>query len=248
MFDDQKVMQNMLQTIEQAITASRAELDSWLEYAYADLKDQKYYGEMDASYPDWHKAESVTGCLFDQKLVTKLSQESIDSVLFFISRNNECGRIIAWLANAPDRSWCGNLNLDDFLFLCEHALLKPDDDCDYQLVSCFKKLDQLDNYTFYLLERFFAKNTSYTRRLVLHTFAYFNRPETVETAKTLWETDDCEFAKLSCLYALKKFPFAKNIFNKYFQEYQARFEIDAEDYRQTHYTELSKDTDEEYES
>jgi hypothetical protein len=75
--------------------------------------------------------------------------------------------------------------------------------------------------------------------MALHAFEHFALPQTVDLAKVLWETDSCEFAKLSCLYALKAFPDALPLFHGYLQEYKQTFDIDAQNYRQSHMRQLT---------
>ena len=229
----------LTQTIEGEIARERADLDAWLAESYAGREDQRYYGENDASYDDWGRIDSVVGRVFDQALTQRLSKASVDSVLFFISRSNEIGRMIAWLSKGPPFSWCGDLSHPDFLFLSEQALLRPDDDCDYQLASCFRKCDSLGHREIDILQGFFRKRDSYTRRTVLHAFEHFGLPQVVDLATTLWQSDDCEFAKLSCLHALKNVPDARHTFDAYLQEYRSTFDVDAADYRRSHMRQLT---------
>ena len=232
-------MTPMLRTIEIDIARERAGLDAWLAESYAGVENPRYYGEWDGGYEGWGRIESLVGRVFDEALTQRLNQASVESVLFFISRSNEIGRLIAWLSEGPRFSGCGNLSYPDFLFLSEQALVRPDDDCDYQLASCYRKCESLGDREIDILQRFFQKRGSYTRRRVLHVFEHFGLPQVVDLATTLWQTDDCEFAKLSCLHALKTVPEARQIFDAYLQEYRNTFDIDAEDYRQSHMRELT---------
>lgn len=222
--------------IEDQIAEMRADLNEWLDNAYAGTEDRCYHGEMDAGYVNWGAIESIAGYVFDRGLIQRLSATSVDSMLFFISRSDECGRIIAWLAprTGTPFSWCGNLSYPNFLFLSAQALARADDYCDYQLAACFRKRESLDDRAIDLLGRFFQKRDSYTRRMTLHAFEHFAHPQAIDLAETLWETDDCEFAKLSCLHALKVFPQAKPQFDRYVQEYKKTYDVNAEDYRRSH--------------
>jgi hypothetical protein len=137
-------------------------------------------------------------------------------------------------------SGCGNLSYPDFLFLCEQAIARPDDYCDFQFAACYGKLESLGEREIDVLQRFFQKRDSYTRRTVLHVFQQFGLPQVVDLATTLWQTDNCEFAKLSCLHALKTVPTARHIFDAYLQEYQTTFDINAQEYRQSHIRQLTE--------
>lgn len=229
-----------LRRIEIEFAHRRTDLDAWLADAYGGMEDRRYSGERDACYDKWRAIESLVGVIFDRRLTQQLSQGSIDSLLFFISRSDECAQIIAWLASTTGTpfSCCGNLTYPDFLFLCEHALARTDDYCDYQLVACFPKCESLDDRAIGVLQRFFDKADSYTRRRVLSAFEHFALPQTPTLAAKLWQSDNCEFAKLSCLHALKKFPEAKTLFDMCLQEYQNAFDVEAEEYRRSHMRQL----------
>jgi hypothetical protein len=230
------VMSPTLNTIEYDIARERAELDAWLGDTYAGTNNERYHGEIDIDYDNWRAIESIAGSVFNYQLTQQLSKVSIDSLLFFISRSDECGRIIAWLSpkTGSPFSWCGNLSYSDFLFLSEQALDRDDDYCDYQLAACYRKCELLDDRAIDILKRFFHKHDLYTRRMSLHAFEHFALPQTVDLAKILWKTDECEFSKLSCLYALKAFPHARPLFNAYLHEYKNTFDINAEEYRRSH--------------
>ena len=195
---------------------------------------------MDASYRGWPSIEAIVGAVFDQNLTQQLSKSSLDALLFFISRSDECGRIIAWLSTMTGSSFsvCGDLSYQDFVFLSEQALAYEDDYCDYQLAASFRKCESLDERAISILNQFFRKQESYTRQTVIHVFQHFGLPETIELAIELWRTDDCEFAKLSCLHALKHFPNAKPVFDGYLKEYQNMYDVHSEDDRLSHMRQL----------
>jgi hypothetical protein len=234
-------MMSSIESIEQDITHYRRDLDRWLMNAYTGMEEQKYCGEMDASYPKWADIESITSSIFDNRLVQQLNRSSLDAMLFFIARSDELGRIIAWLApkKGTPFSWCGDLLYPDFLFLCEQALIRDEDYSDYQLAACFQKCESLDGCAISILERFFNRNDSYTRRLALDVLGYFTLPQAVDLAIKLWQTDDCEFAKLSCLYTLKRFANDRELFDTYLREYQNLFDVTAKNYRQSHIQQLT---------
>ena len=222
---------------ETEISDQHKRLADWLADAYSRQPDLPKNGEFEAGYPYWGAIETIVGRVFDQQVVRQLSAASVRSLLFFVSRSDECGCIIAWLR--PERgapfSNIGNLTYDDFVFLCEKALAEPDDFCDYQLVTCFQKLAFLSEQEEGLLERFFClKTDSYTRRMVVHAFAKFSNRKAIPLIEQLWSTDDCEFAKLSCLCSLEPFPEARALLSDYLKQYQDDFPIADEDYRRTH--------------
>ncbi|WP_339613163.1 hypothetical protein [uncultured Rubinisphaera sp.] len=227
-------MQTQTETV---ISDQRKQLDAWLADSYSRQPDLPKNGELEAGYPNWGEIETVVSRVFNQQSVRQLSAASVRSLLFFISRSDECGCIIAWLRPETDTPFSdiGNLTYDDFAFLCEEALSEPDDFCDYQLVTCFQKLAVLSDHDEDLLERFFYKKMdSYTRRMVIYAFAKFRYRKAIPLIKQLWSTDDCEFAKLSCLYSLEPFPEARDLLSRYLKEYQDRFPIADEEYRRTH--------------
>ncbi len=222
---------------ENQISEQRQRLNAWLSDAYSRHPFVAKNGELEAGYPYWGEIETLVGRIFDEQVVRQLSPASVASLLFFISRSDECGRIIAWLRpfTGTPFSNIGNLTYDDFVFLCEKAISDPDDFCDYQLVTCFQKLAVLNANDEKLLEDFFSTKTdSYTRRMVVHAFAKFRHRNAVPLIQQLWSTDECEFAKLSCLYSLEPFIEARTLLNGYLKEYQDRFPVGEEDYRRAH--------------
>lgn len=153
-------MTRSLEEMEEAIARERRVLDEWLYLTYAEMENEKYHPEIDASYENWVDINSAVGSIFDDGLVRRLGQKSIDSMLFFfISRNEEVGGIIAWLTGpGVERfSHCGDLAYDDFLFLAEKALERDEDFCDYQLAISFKKCNSLDERCVDLLNGFFPQ-------------------------------------------------------------------------------------------
>lgn len=113
--------------IESSIRRCRHDLDLWLASSYAGREPLKYYGENDASYPQWGTIEDVVGSVFDNQSMQQLEMDCQESILFFISRSDEIGRIISWLIIEPGSSLssCGRLSESDFLFLCEKSLDLP---------------------------------------------------------------------------------------------------------------------------
>lgn len=233
-----------LDQIEKEIVRARRPLDDWLTDSYRGREDQKFCGENDVSYPHWESIESLVGQVFDLRVVANLSPAAIDSLLFFISRSDERGRILAWLGIAEESAFsnCGDLAYADLLFLAKEAARRADDFCDYQIVSCFQKCSHLDEIATDLLHQFFEKKASYTRQTVVHVLARFGSPETADFAVRLWSTDDCEFAKLTCLHALKGIAGAETVFQRFLDEYQEAFDVAAEGYRQSHLEQLTEAT------
>lgn len=233
-------MSTHITQLEIQIAQQRKELDTWLDKVYTGREHLRYSGEIDCAYPHWHVIEDLVRPIFDRQLVTRLCPESIDSLLFFISRNEEYNSLIVWLSTRTDAplSGCGSLAYADFIFLCEQALVRDDDFCDYQLAASFEKFQHLDETDVRILSGFFDKHNSYTRRRALHALARFARPETVEFARRLWETDDCEFAKLSCLHSLKRIPEAQDLFHSYLVEFENTHDTQNVDYLRSHMAQL----------
>lgn len=223
--------------LEAEISDQRQRLDSWLSDAYSRQPDAPKNGELEAGYPCWSQIGTLVGRVFDEQVIRQLPVTCLRSLLFFISRSDECGCIIAWFRpeTGTPFSNIGNLTYDDFIFLCENALSEADDFCDYQLVTCFQKLVVISANDESLLEGFFHRKTdSYTRRMVVHAFAKFRHRKAIPLIQQLWSTDECEFAKLSCLYSLEPFVEARDLLSGYLKEYQDRFPVAEKDYRRTH--------------
>jgi hypothetical protein len=218
---------------ERRIAGEREKLDTWLRGAYADCEELRYCGEMDASYRNWGNIEALVGQVFTSGTLTQLSRGAVDSILFFISRSDEIGCIIAWLGIDSRFSGCGDLSYADFSFLAGESLRRAEDYCDYQIAACYRNLQQLSDGDVNVLKKFFCRTDSYTRRVALHSLQHFRHPDTVELARQLWHSSDCEFAKLSCLEALKAFPEARSLFDRFLAEYRDTYDIAAKEYRQS---------------
>jgi hypothetical protein len=213
--------------IEVLIRESRGDLDRWLASSYEGREELKYYGENDASYPQWATIEKVVGSIFDNQSGQQLGKDCQEAILFFISRSDEIGCIIRWLSTEPGSplSGCGRLTESDFLFLCEKSLELPEDYSDFQLASCFEKFTVLKPEYERVLLRFFNRNGSYTRRRSLHSLARLAYPGIIDLAAKLWASDDCEFAKLSCLYTLKEAAGGKQLFEKFLVEFESTYDV-----------------------
>lgn len=248
----------LLAALEYDTRKEREKLDDWLDDIYRQREEQRLFSitdddtyeeredlrftpEIDIEYPNWSELEKFIGSIFESALLPYLPPKTIDSILFFISRSEECGRIITWLhpKKGGPFSYCGNLNYEDFLFLCLEALKRPDDFCDYQLVACFEKLESLTDFEATLLSRFFdEKKDSYTRRRVLGIFDHFKMPQTLDLVQRLWETDECEFVKHHCLHILKEHPEGEELFRQYLKEYLGKFDLTVDKDRENFITHL----------
>jgi len=232
-------MQTDLTTLEAAIADHRVKLDAWLNGRY-DLPhgEREYISEHDCSYEYWGDIENTVGAVFDAGLTQSLSPTSLDSLLFFASRNDECGGIVAWLGRIGPFSNVGDLTLDDFLFLCTAALVRPEDYVDYQLLNCFHKLPSLDQQHIETILDFFARDYAYTKRVAIEVLAAKGFPDIPQLAQQLWAYDDCEFTKLSVLHALKQSESSPSLLADYLSEFKSRYDVDAHDYLQSHMEEL----------
>ncbi len=201
--------------LEKEIQDCRAELEKWLHEVYGESYGD-FYGEQDIGYDHWESIEKVLKRVFESSNLGEVSDSSLDDILFFISRSDEGGRIIAWLhPNATPLSHIADLRIDNFILLCEHALKSDEDFCDYQLAYCFHKFEQLSKDLEELLLRFFKKKEIYTKRLALISMTKHRIVNLERYISELWETED-EWAGLNCLDALK----ASGCNNELFQQYK----------------------------
>lgn len=192
-------------------------LDLWLKENYEEAYGD-FYGEMDASYPDWESIEILFERIIKQDELKNLSDQDLTSILFFISRSNELGRMIAWLSQNNNLSNIAALTTEQFLLLSRHAVTQKDDDCDYQLANCFKKIPHSNPEIITLLLGFFNKKASYTKRIALYGLAAHQYPELVKIVINLWNTTDDDWAKLDCLDLVIKYKLDPLLQDKYFSE------------------------------
>ena len=231
-------MQTDLCSIETAIAEHRVKLDAWLDDRYPLPHGQREYcGERDCSYDYWGHIESTVGSVFDSRLTQNLSTASLDSLLFFASRNEECGRIIAWLGHIGAFSNVGDLSDADFLFLCDSALSRPEDFVDYELVACFHKIPTLTEQQTETVRRFFDRDFAYTKRMAIDVLAAKGFDGIPDLAQQLWGHDNCEFTKLSALHALKQSG-SSSLLAEMISQFKSLFDVDAHDYLQSHMQQL----------
>ena len=225
-------MQTDLPAIESSLAEHRVNLDAWLDSVYDQPHaGRDYCGELDCSYDFWGHIESTVGVVFDSELTRQLSPESLDSVLFFASRNEEIGCIIAWLGRIGPFSNAGNLTLADFTFLCETSLARHEDYVDYELVNCFHKIPDLTPAQFDIVLRFFGRDYAYTKRCAIDVLATKGFVGIPDLARDLWTHDDCEYTKLSALTALKDSSSDDLLFRDLLAEFKTRFPVDECKYR-----------------
>ena len=200
--------------IEEKISKYRKKLDQWLSDSYGD-EYGNFNGEHDIDYDGWVEIENLLKEPFESNRLKSLSEACLNDILFFISRSEEGGRIIAWLY--PDQKQLSNiadLPFENFIVLCEHALKSTDDYCDYQFANCFQKFENLTPKLEKLLIGFFKKKYIYTKRLSLISLAKHKFPELERYIVELWETND-EWAGLNCIHALKTSGCNDDLFKKY---------------------------------
>lgn len=214
----------------------RERLDAWLDETYATQEDKTFRGETDSCYDGWHEIEAIVGRLFDSQSVQQLPSSAVDSILFFISRAEEDGRLIHWLGSAIGSrlSGVGDLTERDFLFLCRETLARPEDSSDYQLAACFRKFEHACSQYIDLLLRFFDRKDSYTRRISLHSLSHLRYSNAADLAVTLWNTDGCEFARLTALYTLKETHGADTVLAKYLAAFESEYDIGGNPHLQVH--------------
>jgi hypothetical protein len=189
--------------IEKEIELSRHDLDKWLQESYGDSYGD-FYGEHDISYENWDEIETILKIAFEEEDLEALSESCLDNILFFISRSDEGGRIIAWLyPSSPRLSNIADITISNFICLCNHALKSKDDFCDYQLANCFRKFNSLTSDQEKILIGFFNKNYIYTKRIAVIGLAEHKVSNLEQCVTELWNLrDKDEWAGLTCLEAL----------------------------------------------
>jgi hypothetical protein len=189
--------------IESEIEKLKIELDLWLHKSYEDSYGD-FYGEHDISYEYWGNIEAILKRAFEEIDLHSLSESCLNNILFFISRSDEGGRIIAWLyPSSPRLSNIANISISNFIFLCMHALKSKDDYCDYQFANCFRKFDSLTADQEEILIGFFNKSYIYTKRIALIGLAEHKTPNLEQYVTQLWDLRvHDEWAGLTCLEAL----------------------------------------------
>src|SRR5689334_8656707 len=88
----------------------------WLSAHHTQQEIQDLHFD-DTSYPDWKPIEDYFSDLLAAKQIDQLDDEDLANLLYLIARHWDCGRMIAWLSNAPALSNLGHLSTGDFIIL-----------------------------------------------------------------------------------------------------------------------------------
>lgn len=102
-----------------------------------------------------------------------------------------------------------------------------------QLATCFRKFAQTEPEYIELLLEYFARRESYTRRMALDALVEHEHEHAIERAVELWEVE-CEFARLTALYAFQKSPGGDRHLTDYLERFMTLYDPDAEPHRRTH--------------
>ena len=233
--------QETLEQLELELAGARADLDAWLDrHAPADFVRTLTGGELEGAYPGWDAVRTLLGRIYRAGVLAELSSEAAADLVFCASRSVEINLAVNWMQPEAKRlSTAGPLDPDGLLSLCEIALALPEDDLDYQLAAGFQNLEVLTPAHAAMLERLFARDFQYTKRRALGALAHFEHPGVSDLADVLWDlrfepAEDEEFAKLTCLYCLKRVAPGSEQFQRRFEEYQRLFDPSQESYRRTH--------------
>ncbi|MCW9027612.1 MAG: hypothetical protein OQJ80_01655 [Kangiella sp.] len=200
--------------LEKDIEGKRIALEQWLREVYGESYGD-FFGERDIGYDHWDGIEGILKTAFEDENLERFSEACLDNILFFISRGEEGGRIIAWFR--PDNRSLSNiadLKIKNFVVLCKHALKSGEDYCDYQLAYCFHKLESLSKDMEKILLDFFKKKAIYTKRLALVSLTKHRVANLENYIIELWDTKD-EWAGLNCLEALKVSGCNDELFKQY---------------------------------
>jgi hypothetical protein len=159
----------------------------------------------DVSYPKWDEITLFFSELLDKKLLTNLDREDQTNLLYLIGRDWDIGNMIAWLGKGTELSYCGELQKSDFLILAQTLteLEKPEfDDAKSQIISSFKKFEEITTEIEEILLKFYHEKNEYTKRQSLCTLGKFGYYDIRQLVKQSWETVDDEHHKMGCLYVI----------------------------------------------
>lgn len=179
----------------------------WLSENYSQQNIEELLYD-DAGYPKWYEIEDFYSELLEKDLIKRLDKEDEENLLYLISRNWDCGRMIAWLSTGSQLSNRGNLKEDDFIKLSKtlSQINNPEfDDAKAQFASSFKKISLFTKEIEEILLSFYNQENEYTKRLALISLGKFGYSDIKKIIKTSWETIDDEHHKMGCLYVIHEF-------------------------------------------
>ncbi|MEA9412670.1 hypothetical protein [Flavobacterium sp. PL02] len=176
----------------------------WLSENYSQQNIDELLFD-DAGYPDWYEIEDFYSELLEKDLIKNLDKEDEENLLYLISRNWDCGRMIAWLSTSTQLSNIGHLKENDFINLSKtlSKISKVEfDDAKSQFVSSFKKISFLTKEIEEILLVFYNEKDEYIKRLSLITLGILGYSDIKKIIKISWETIDDQYHKMGCLYVI----------------------------------------------
>jgi hypothetical protein len=176
----------------------------WLSENYSQQNIEELLFD-DAGYPDWYEIEDFYSELLEKDLIKNLDKEDEENLLYLISRNWDCGRMIAWLSTSTQLSNIGHLKENDFINLSKtlSKISKVEfDDAKSQFVSSFKKISFLTKEIEEILLVFYNEKDEYIKRLSLITLGILGYSDIKKIIKISWETIDDQYHKMGCLYVI----------------------------------------------
>jgi hypothetical protein len=196
------------------MTSTKAELQHlvadfrhWLSENYSIDEIEECMTD-DPSYPKWEEIHTCFSWLIENQMLSNLDQEDQTNLLYLIARNWDIGNMIAWLSSTKQLSNCGELEQNDFVMLAKtlSALSHPEfNDAKSQIVSAFKKLEELTPEIEELLLMFYDDQHEYTKRQALISLGKLGYRDIRPLLKQSWETVNDEHHKMGCLYVVAEF-------------------------------------------
>ena len=156
------------------------------EWESSEYPCYKKYGEWECDYDDWQEIYA----LVDQWINNvNWGDEIVDSVLFFMARDNECEIIRGKLSGKPDI----------YVKLAKLSLISLHSDAKWQLATLISENNSQDSCS--LLHELWNDKSYYVQRICMMESAKLNSPYSNKMIEWAWLTHD-EYQRISALWSL----------------------------------------------
>jgi hypothetical protein len=195
---------------EELFLAQVQEFRRWA--ATVPVKKQQVL-EWECDYPGWNQLFQACTNFIETVDVKKLTQETLDAILFVTTADNGCQLIAATIAAYPEK----------LLYLAQAALRSSYVDAKWQLAIELGEISVHQSEAEHLLCLFFRDEDEYTRRMALGALAEIGSSQIEALVEQAWASEH-EYQRIMALSALHK------VGSPQLEKYLALAEIDGREY------------------
>ncbi|MEN9360801.1 MAG: hypothetical protein RL095_2336 [Verrucomicrobiota bacterium] len=183
-------------------------------------------------------AHKCISYIFQEKIVKRLSPESLDALLTFISWDTGCDILThSYLVPGSDLSYDGYLSHDDFRYILKSCINRRNEKCDEYLIEMFYKFYFIKNEDLDIIINIFKNKNIYTKITIIHLLIKFEISIVADLIDEIWQEYKDRESMIIILYAINELHMKnnKNI-DKYICEFRDLHGDPPENIQQLNYT------------